>query len=629
MRLPLLLLSTIWPLATRQQDPIDDFCGRHQHQVAVIDDKLYIDGGKIYYGSSIDNSSVAQQNYHLIWENVLETEEGTPFPPQYKNLSKDAEVPSVSGGFLWADDVNKMFYLYGGEYNAVTDVKPFTMLWYFDLLDNTWKQTAPIQSPISWPAFGTGAIDYAKGVGYYYGGYLNNKTTQKWGNTKPLMLSSMVSFDMNTRAWFNKTLDTPPRAEGSLHYVPISQAGMLVYFGGVQTNPGGEVVFANMSEIHMYDINDGKWSTQTATGDVPSPRVGMCAGVTWANDRSSYNFYMFGGIGADGRGTAELYILTLPSFQWTLIWPTKAELPHYTEGRGWSSCNVVREFSQMIITGGLFNNDTTQCFEPKIGAQCGTLLGQETMEVNPDKQGAQWWWELRNDINGYRIPENLVSLVGGNENGSATKTAPAQGWATPSVSSYFVGENFDPPRKATRSIPVASSTSTSTAIAQPTTDKSDSNVGAIAGGTVGGVIALGTLAAIIFFLRRSKRRKQMYNEPEGPDMAQKPPAAYGTGSPTPAYSPPPVSWNGDPNYHQVPQTNNGEWAYQNGSAYPQTYYPPPSDPSQGHQQMHQHHTSVELPGIGSPVSAELPHTRSPVYNELPALHSPVPVRAPH
>ena len=67
----------------------------------------------------------------------------------------------------------------------------------------------------------------------------------------------------------------------------------------------------------------------------------------------------------------------------------------------------------MLIMGGLFNDNEPTCFEPKIGSQCGLLLGQETMEVNPKKQGAQWWWALRNDINGYRIPENIVSLVGG------------------------------------------------------------------------------------------------------------------------------------------------------------------------------------------------------------------------
>jgi hypothetical protein len=39
----------------------------------------------------------------------------------------------------------------------------------------------------------------------------------------------------------------------------------------------------------MFDINDGKWYTQTATGEVPQLRRGACAGVIWAKDRSSPN----------------------------------------------------------------------------------------------------------------------------------------------------------------------------------------------------------------------------------------------------------------------------------------------------------------------------------------------------
>ena len=41
--------------------------------------------------------------------------------------------------------------------------------------------------------------------------------------------------------------------------------------------------------IRVYDINENKWFVETATGDVPSPRRGSCAGVAWADDRSSYN----------------------------------------------------------------------------------------------------------------------------------------------------------------------------------------------------------------------------------------------------------------------------------------------------------------------------------------------------
>lgn len=39
----------------------------------------------------------------------------------------------------------------------------------------------------------------------------------------------------------------------------------------------------------MYDVQSSKWYTQVATGNIPEARRQFCAGVTWADDQSSYN----------------------------------------------------------------------------------------------------------------------------------------------------------------------------------------------------------------------------------------------------------------------------------------------------------------------------------------------------
>lgn len=55
------------------------------------------------------------------------------------------------------------------------------------------------------------------------------------------MLNSIVSYNMTERTWLNYTYDPTPRAEGSLQYIPASDRGMLVYFGGVETINGATV----------------------------------------------------------------------------------------------------------------------------------------------------------------------------------------------------------------------------------------------------------------------------------------------------------------------------------------------------------------------------------------------------
>lgn len=86
--------------------------------------------------------------------------------------------------------------------------------------------------------------------------------------------------------------------------------------------------------VHVFDIDTGRWYTQIAGGDIPSSRRGICAGVTWAADKSSYNMYvdrcqdqrhangsryMFGGINATEYGMGDLYVLTIPTFKWILV----------------------------------------------------------------------------------------------------------------------------------------------------------------------------------------------------------------------------------------------------------------------------------------------------------------------
>lgn len=54
--IPLLLSLLISSAFAQQpQDPLRDFCRRYSHQTAVIDRKLYIDGGWVYANPILQN----------------------------------------------------------------------------------------------------------------------------------------------------------------------------------------------------------------------------------------------------------------------------------------------------------------------------------------------------------------------------------------------------------------------------------------------------------------------------------------------------------------------------------------------------------------------------------------------
>jgi hypothetical protein len=216
-----------------------------------------------------------------------------------------------------------------------------------------------------------------------------------------------------------------------------------------------------------------------------------------------------------------------------------------------------------------------------------------------------------------------------------------QGWSTPSLSAYFQGLNYIPPRTATRPVP---ETPTANSTGQPVS--SGPNISAIAGGTVGGVLALVILIAVVLLCLRRRHRKQA-NQPQTEvrtnkkfeldslNMTQKHTANYsvsdgGTAlssmTPTPAYSAqasPPTgtnSWDGEQRYYP------GSLPLQGDYPHPQPYYPPPAEPSTTARQMDLHEISAELPDVRSPVNAELSDVRSPVSGGVSDTRYPVPVQ---
>ena len=153
------------------------------------------------------------------------------FPQQFANLSKPSEVPVVNGGILWPDPVNKLFYLYGGEYD---DEKPDSFsLWSYDTIYNTWNNTPVRDVGIMRASYGAGTTDKEQAIGYYYGGWLSSASVPGFGRKIPT--SNLLIYDMIKDQWTNSSgPDKVPRVEGAMVHIPASDAGMLVHFGGLE-----------------------------------------------------------------------------------------------------------------------------------------------------------------------------------------------------------------------------------------------------------------------------------------------------------------------------------------------------------------------------------------------------------
>ncbi|KIW27898.1 uncharacterized protein PV07_07596 [Cladophialophora immunda] len=493
----LLALLTAQTVAQAPADPLRNFCRRYGHQTAVIDRKLYIDGGWLY-ANPISQNPIPTMNEGLLYCDLDQSYQD--MPPEYANLTKNSSVPDVAGGTLWQDEVNKVFWLYGGEFSAAPSA---FQLWGYDVVLNQWNLSSPnlgSTAPIQRVSYGAGVASSEIGMGFYYGGYLNNLTNPLWTGP-PMATSNLIIYDMDQNSLTNNTgYDNIGRAEGIMVYIPASMSGLLVYFGGVTFPYGNETeVPAPMDTIMIYDISDAKWYTQTATGTVPEMRRKFCGGATWADDQSSYNIYLYGGFGfgENTTGFDDVYILTMPTFEWVKWYPDQ---PGPGSPHGLLTCNVI-DRGQMIVMGGNFTN-TTACDVPAIQGQHNLNLGQY------DSTNAKWYPYLPN-LTDYFVPPAILQVAGGTPEGGAINKAPSTGWSDDRLSVYFGEKAVFASRTPTRALPAATTTvpPPRPTPSHPPGKKTD--IGAIVGGAVGGAAGLVLALALAWFcVRRHRKNKE-------------------------------------------------------------------------------------------------------------------------
>lgn len=269
------------------------------------------------------------------------------------------------------------------------------------------------------------------------------------------------------------------------------------------------------------------------------------------------------------------------------------------------SCNVI-DGSQMIIMGGSFPNKT-DCDAKDVWGQHNLNLGKDNVDKAP-------WYQFLPNLTSYRVPSEVTAAIGGGfvtaplthdclltssnrPSGSATMTTPVSGWDAPDLSVYFSRRYSAETRMPTRPVPTVAATSPPSVPA-----KKDTNVGAIAGGAVGGGIALvAVIAGLCLCLRRRRRAKRDQTVGISQPPIYTPPLTTYTGAPAElavsaptspsitrdVYKPDqhdltPISKLVTPSHGLVP-----EWL---PHSVDQIYYPPPS----------QGYTGQELPTARSP-----------------------------
>ena len=111
----------------------------------------------------------------------------------------------------------------------------------------------------------------------------------------------------------------------------------------------------------------------TAGGAIPSSRDQFCTVVSPAPDDSSFNIVMYGGYDLVGNITYEdVYILSIPSFQWINATSSRTQSSATNAGRYDHTCSIYADRYMMVLGGVVgpgnssLNSRSCNCSYPAI-----------------------------------------------------------------------------------------------------------------------------------------------------------------------------------------------------------------------------------------------------------------------
>ncbi|RGP63983.1 hypothetical protein FSPOR_8311 [Fusarium sporotrichioides] len=545
----LLLLSLVVFDLVAAKNPRDNFCRRFAHQTTVIDDKLYIDGGWVNF----DDFQQTHENYSNTWLayhdlNHLVQRSGELWPDLNITLSKNDSIPSVNGGVLWGDEVNKRFYVYGGEWNQGFAQEPYSLLSY-DIIYDKWDDfgSPGIAPPPKVASYGAGVGVSETGMGYHLGGWVSNASMSGWTGERT-MTSNFYTYSYDSGDFQQAASpEKYPRAEGGMVWIPAGDSlGILVYLGGV-VDPYGNGTEAPQpfDEVFVFDTVGNSWSTQKTTGVIPQNRRQFCVDVAWVPDKSTFNIYLWGGLSVappvvNATSFNDIYILTLPSFTWVKAYPDhkgNATLPpeygHYS-----ASCNMVKHMSQLFVIGGTYT-DTDAC---DLAVNAWAMHNFWTGTYHNEGDNETYWALYDPHITKNVVPADVYNVTGGNKDGGAKVMAPKGGFDTDNkpLQDLLGRRPHIAQRSPTRSVSSATSPAKAAPSSHPATSKL--SVGAIVGIAIGGVVGLALLLLVWYYVgKRVVRRREARRQSA---MTQVHHVSYGGSVVNPPGAVSPQTWPG-------------------------------------------------------------------------------------
>ncbi|KAJ5046758.1 uncharacterized protein L3040_003988 [Drepanopeziza brunnea f. sp. 'multigermtubi'] len=487
------------------------FLRRGYHGSVVVGNYVYIDGGAFSYTSG----GSPQILYATTTLSIDISKSWVNSSVVINSYSKPSGVPCLDDGSLWySEKENSLILGFSGAAARFNTPAPWPLgLWSFKLDSQgggIWSRKTAATSAITsksltrpYQALSAFGGDSA----FTLGGYENSRSSPATKNlTDSRPVPGIVQYNMATGTFTNSSASgynfNGTAERGVLHYVPsFGPQGIYVILGGdvsdLDKYSAGQKL-QSFQTLTIFDPATGTFYNQTTTGNTPNGRIEFCAtGANSTND--TYEIFIYAGWGGHLGSAAlpydEIYILTLPAFQWIKV-PYPPAKPRHGH-----TCETVGN-RQMLVIGGVDTlQDTATNAAPSLDLVTFSTRDQFAQGLAIfDMTRLSWANQYDAGAPAYEQSDPVRNYYASNARDPAT-------WATSgskSLKDVFAVTHFTNPP----STPTPSSSATNA----PTSSPKSSHTGAVVGGVVGGVLGLAAIAGLIFFLTRRRKRAAAASE---------------------------------------------------------------------------------------------------------------------
>lgn len=487
---------------------------------AVLNGKVYIDGGEVSYSNSSETGGVEYEySDSLLYIDI--TSDFSPSSVTVASIEKPSGVPNLVQGGLWVDEGSETLYTgFAGSSSTLGDAAEQPQgLWSFkpgsDDTDSTWtnlNDTTDTFFTTGKRPFGA-PVASGNGTAFLLGGL------DVFGKYH-VPVSGLLSYNFSTKTVENTTVSASTDGflqMGSMQYVPnFGSSGILVSAGGnhgyVKSSGEWASNWQAFDTVQVLDIASGKWYDQVTTGNVPPFRMQYCMAGAASSNRT-YEILVYAGwnntLGEYSVSFDAAYVLSLPSFNWF-----KADYEAASPRHG-LTCEHIGG-GQVLTVGGLdtSQNDasnqyrgvfhTEDTFPQGLGVfDLSSLSFADSFEAN------RTTYDYADALSTYYKTRDRVSSSMGD---SLRAVFSVENFTTSATAVSGSSSGSSGSSGGTSSSSSGGDSGSGTASGSGT---SSSNTGAIAGGVVGGVAGVALIGAAVFFLLRRRRGSQYGSVAQG------------------------------------------------------------------------------------------------------------------